>query len=270
MKYTELLSRKHHSIESLVEIMAILRSEDGCPWDREQDHHSIRNDFIEETYEAIEAIDTNDSKLLREELGDVLLQLVFHSRIEEEKGSFNFDDVIHDICVKLIHRHPHVFGDVTAETSGAVLENWDKIKKQEKIEERATITDELRAVPMSYPALMRAQKVGKRAGKAGFDFRDAAETLDKVREEVEEVAAEIDRGETDQDRISEEIGDLLLAVTNVARFTGVNCEEALTNATNKFIRRFDGVEKSVVASGKTIKNMSDSELLTLWNAQKHI
>lgn len=268
MNYENLLSKKKHDIESLKEIMAILRSENGCPWDREQDHHSIRNDFIEETYEAIEAIDNDDPALLREELGDVLLQLVFHSQIEKEKGTFDFDDVIHDICAKLIHRHPHVFGDVTAETSGAVLENWDKIKKEEKKEERVTVTDDLRAVPMSLPSLMRAQKIGKRAGKVGFDFSSTEETLDKVREEVEEVFDEISREVIDPDRVKEEIGDLLLAVTNVARFTGVNCEEALGQACDKFIKRFEGVENCVISNEKDMKTMSDSELLALWNAQK--
>lgn len=269
MKFEHLLSQDRYTIESLLEIMAILRSENGCPWDREQDHHSIRNDFIEETYEAIDAIDNDDAVHLREELGDVLLQLVFHSRIEEEKGTFTFDDVVHDICVKLIYRHPHVFADTSVDSSEAVLVNWDKLKKEEKKEERKTVTDELRCVPMAYPALMRAQKIGKRAGKVGFDFSNVTDAFEKICEEVDEVSEELNKSELDKERLSEEIGDLLLAVTNVARFTGVNCEEALGKACNKFIDRFDGVEKAILADGKIIQNMSEPDLLALWNAQKH-
>ncbi len=267
-KATEILSQTKYTIETLRDIMALLRSEEGCPWDREQTHTSIRKDFIEETYEAIEAIDNNDSSLLKEELGDVLLQVVFHSRIEEETGNFTFDDVVSGICEKLIHRHPHVFGDVLVDSSDAVLDNWDKIKKQEKSEERTTITDELRAVPPSLPALMKAQKIGKKAGKFGFDFSSAADALEKVFEESKEVSDEIGRDIQDHDRISEEIGDLLLAVTNVARFTGVDSEDALNKACDKFITRFESVENEAILSQKDIKNMSEDELLTLWNDAK--
>ncbi|MBE6715188.1 MAG: nucleoside triphosphate pyrophosphohydrolase [Ruminococcaceae bacterium] len=267
-KSEELRCLDRYDINDLCDIMTLLRSENGCPWDREQTHKSIRKDFIEETYEAVEAIDRDDPHLLREELGDVLLQLVFHSEIERESGNFSFDDVINDICVKLIYRHPHVFGNVTVENSGEVLDNWDKLKKEEKKEERATVTDELRAVPASLPALMRAQKVGKRAGKVGFDFRDALQAMDKVREEVDEVSEELERLSLDKERISEEIGDLLLAVTNVARFTGVDCEEALGKATEKFISRFEGVESATEKCGKCIKNMSETELLSYWEAEK--
>lgn len=266
-QYEEMLSKEKHDIEDLKNIMAILRSEEGCPWDREQTHSSIRQDFIEETYEAIEAIDKNDSSLLREELGDVLLQIIFHSRIEEEAGNFTFDDVVNDICKKLIHRHPHVFGDAVAADSDTVLNNWDKIKKEEK-KERDSVTMELRSVPPSLPALMRAQKIGKRAGKAGFDFKDAAEAMEKVHEEVAEVTEELEREEIDKVRMTEEIGDLLLAVTNVARFTGVDCEIALGQASDKFIRRFEGVENMAKTINKSISDMSDEELLTLWNAEK--
>ncbi len=264
----ELAKKERYDIECLKDIMAILRSENGCPWDKEQSHRSIRNDFIEETYEAIEAIDKDDMTLLREELGDVLLQVVFHSQIENEKGTFSFDDVVNDICAKLVHRHPHVFGDVVAETSGAVLANWKLIKGEEKKAERVTVTDNLRAVPASYPALMRAQKIGKRAGKAGFDFANAAETLEKVREEVDEVAAELKNSDANKARISEEIGDLLLAVTNVARFTGVDSEEALNKASDKFIGRFEKVERFALDKGAHIKDMSESELLSLWISAK--
>ena len=149
-----------YSFEDLITVVEVLRSEEGCPWDREQDHKSIRRDFIEETYEVIEAIDTENPELLREELGDVLLQVTFHAQIETEIGRFTIEDVANDICVKLIHRHPHVFGDVQADTSEKVLSNWEKIKSEEK--ERVTVTDKLRAIPPMLPALMRAERSARR------------------------------------------------------------------------------------------------------------
>ena len=264
----EISAEKKYTIDTLCDIMALLRSESGCPWDREQTHASIRKDFIEETYEVVEAIDKDDSALLREELGDVLLQVIFHSRIEEEAGNFSFGDVVSDICAKLIHRHPHVFGDVSVGSSDEVLQNWDAIKKQEKIKERATVTDELRAVPPALPALMRAQKIGKKAGKVGFDFSCASDAMTKIFEESKEVSDEIECSPIDNDRIVEEIGDLLLAVTNVARFTGVDCEVALNKACDKFIRRFESVENDALAAGKDMKSMSEDELLSLWDSAK--
>lgn len=264
----EIMSSEKYDIGTLRDIMALLRSDNGCPWDREQTHSSIRRDFIEETYEAVEAIDKNDIHLLKEELGDVLLQVVFHTQIEEENGSFTFDDVVSGICEKLIYRHPHVFGDVTVKDGDEVLDNWDKLKKKEKESERATVTDELRAVPPSLPALMKAQKIGKKAGKVGFDFATVSDALEKVFEEAEEVRDELEVTPINNDRITEEIGDLLLAVTNVARFTKVDCEDALNAACNKFIGRFEKIESHVLDLGKNIKNMSDEELLDLWNNAK--
>ena len=170
-KIEALLTKERYSFGDLVDIVEILRAPGGCPWDREQTHASIRKDFIEETYEVIEAIDKNDKALLREELGDVMLQVVFHAQIEREEGAFDVDDVANDICAKLIHRHPHVFGDVKAETSEKVLDNWEKIKGEEK--SRVTVTDKLVAIPPMLPALMRASKVGKKA--ACFDFADEYE-----------------------------------------------------------------------------------------------
>lgn len=267
-KPEEILSRKSYDINTLRDIMMLLRSENGCPWDKIQTHTSIRRDFIEETYEAIEAIDREDPTLLCEELGDVLLQVIFHSQIEEEKESFSFDDVVSGICTKLIHRHPHVFGDLTLESSDAVLDNWDKIKKAEKRKERVTVTDELRAVPISFPSLMRAQKIGKRAGKAGFDFGNCADAFDKIYEEADELKAELSADVPDNTRVRDELGDLLLSVTNVARFLDIDCEEALGLACEKFISRFEGVENKAISAGKDIKDMSDSELILLWNDEK--
>lgn len=252
-----------YCFDDLVLVMEMLRGEGGCPWDMEQTHKSIRNDFIEETYEVIEAIDTENSELLREELGDVLLNVVFHARIEEEVGAFDMDDVVNDICVKMIHRHPHVFADVSVENSADVLKNWDKIKGEEK--QRVTVTDKLRAIPPMYPALLRAQKVGKKA--KCFDFANADEVYLKIAEELEEVKAADASGDAAQ--IEEEIGDLLLTVTSLARKLGVNSEEALFHATEKFINRFERLENAVIDSGKNIEEMSMPELDAVWDALKH-
>ena len=259
----ELLSKDRYSFDDLVRVVEILRSDIGCPWDREQTHKSIRKDLIEETYEVIEAIDNEDPELMREELGDVLLQVVFHARIEQEEGRCDIDDVANDICVKLIHRHPHVFGNVVAETSEKVLSNWEQIKSEEK--ERVTVTDKLRAIPPMLPALMRAEKVGKKA--SCFDFPTAADVMDKVGEELCEVSDAIDEG--DKAHIEEEIGDLLLTVTSLCRKIGVDPEVALNKATDKFIDRFDTLEKAILERGGDIKNMKMSDLDAIWEEIKH-
>lgn len=255
-----LLAKQTYTFDDLVDVVVVLRSENGCPWDREQTHSSIRNDFIEETYEVIEAIDTADPVLLREELGDVLLQVVFHARIEEEEGRFTMDDVANDICKKLIHRHPHVFGDVYADNSAQVLQNWEAIKSDEK--QRLTVTDKLKAIPPMYPALLRAQKVGKKA--ACFDFADAEQARDKVLEEVREVMEVVE----DPAEAEKEIGDLLLAVTSLARKLGVNAEEALFHATNRFIDRFEQIELAVTAQGLDVMTADRDALERIWDENK--
>ena len=252
-----------YTFDDLVTVVELLRSEGGCPWDMEQDHKSIRNDFIEETYEVIEAIDTEDPVLLREELGDVLLQVVFHARIEEEQDVFGIEEVAGDVCAKLIHRHPHVFGTVEVENSAEVLKNWEAIKGEEK--QRITVTDKLRAIPPMYPALMRAQKVGKKA--ACFDFGSAEEVYAKLDEEIVEVKAAAASG--DQDAVAEELGDLLLTVTSLARKLGVKSEEALFHATNKFIDRFEKVENAVIEAGKDMETLTMTELDAIWDGIKH-
>lgn len=262
-KIKELLSRERYHFDDLVTVVEVLRSEVGCPWDREQNHKSIRKDFIEETYEVIEAIDTDNPELLREELGDVMLQVVFHARIEEEQESFNIDDVANDICVKLIHRHPHVFGEVIAETSEKVLSNWEKIKSEEK--ERRTVTDKLRSIPPMLPALMRAEKVGKKA--SCFDFENREAVMDKVCEELCELNEAIEGGE--KSAIEEEMGDLLITLTSLCRKLGVEPEVALNRATDKFIDRFSIVENAVIDAGKDINTMSMSELDAIWDEYKH-
>ena len=258
-----LLRKESYDFEDLIVLLEVLRSEEGCPWDREQDHKSIRKDLIEETYEVIEAIDTDNPVLLREELGDVLLQVVFHAQIEREKDVFDIHDVANDICVKLIHRHPHVFGNVVAETADKVLSNWEQIKSEEK--ERVRVTDKLRAIPPMLPALMRAEKVGKKA--KCFDFTDEWEVIFKVDEEMEEVRDAIEKG--DPAEIEEEMGDLLLTVTSLCRKLGVDPEVALNRATDKFIDRFDLLERLTEEQGMSINDTSSEILNRIWDENKH-
>ena len=257
-----LMSKDSYSFDDLRLIVSLLRSKQGCPWDMEQTHKSIRNDFIEETYEVIEAIDTENPELLREELGDVMLQVVFHAQLEDEKNVFDIDDVSNDICKKLIHRHPHVFGDVRVDGSREVLSNWDKIKSEEK--GRATYTDKLKAIPPMFPALMRAQKVGKKA--SCFDFNSLEEVYSKIYEEIDEVK-EAEKHKN-HDEIEEEIGDLLLTVSSLSRKLGINSEEALYKATNKFIERFATVENEAVSMGKSMDEIDNGELNAIWDKIK--
>ena len=259
-----MLNKERYSFGDLVDIVRMLRGEGGCPWDREQNHKSIRDDFIEETYEVIEAIDTEDPELLREELGDVLLQIVFHAGISSDDDQFNIDDVTDEICRKMIYRHPHVFGNVNADTSEEVLRNWEKLKSEEK--KRATVTDKLNAIPRQLPALMRATKVGKKA--SCFDFPDKESVIKKLYEEISELESAINNG--DKDNMYEEMGDLLLTITSLCRKIDVNAERALNDATDKFICRFDKVEKKVIEENKDIKNMENSELDNIWEQIKHI
>ncbi len=225
----ELLEEKKHDFDSLVSVVRILRAPGGCPWDREQTHKSIRGDFIEETYEVIEAIDTEDPVLLQEELGDVLLQVVFHARIAEEDNEFLLDDVIHDITAKLIHRHPHVFADVVADTSEEVLINWEKIKTEEK--NRVGISGALTSVPPSLPALMRAQKLMKRAGKSDI-HPESGELAEALRAASSAVSSALEGG--DADGIAEAIGKLSFLTAAAGQFFSVSTEEALTKENTRF------------------------------------
>lgn len=256
----ELLSKKQYDFNDLVNIMKILRGENGCPWDREQTHRSIRRDLLEETYELIEGIDKDDAEIIREELGDVLLQVVFHADISEENGDFNILDVCTDLCGKLIVRHPHVFGDVAVSGTDNVLANWDAIKRQTK--NQKTDTQALRSVTTAMPALMRADKLGKKARKVGFDFDDADEAMQKVVEEVNEVSEALKLG--DKKSIDEEFGDLLLAVVNAARLAGVDAEQALYNANEKFLSRFEKVEELCIASGRSMTDTPREDKERFW------
>lgn len=255
--------KERYNFEDLCLLASLLRAEGGCPWDREQTHKSIRKDIIEETYEVIEAIDKEDATLMREELGDLLWQIVFHAELEREEGRSDMNDIIHDICAKLVHRHPHVFGNVVANTSDAVLSNWEKIKTEEK--QRNTVTSKLESVPPALPALMRAQKVGKRA--PFFDFPDAASVMDKLDEEIAELKSAVDEG--DAAAIDEEFGDVLFTAVSLARKLGLDAEESLTRATNKFIKRFAALEEEVLKEGRDITTLTMAELDAIWDLIKH-
>jgi tetrapyrrole methylase family protein/MazG family protein len=257
--------KDRYNIDDLIEIVAILRSENGCPWDKVQTHESIRKDFIEEVYEVIEAIDLKDSELLKEELGDVLLNTVFHAQIETENQNFNFDDVCNDICQKMIVRHPHVFGNVSADTTEKVLNNWDKIKMDTK--GQTTYTETLESVAKSLPALMRAEKVGKRASKANFDFANADDTLTSVKSELVELEKAMQ--DDNKENIYEEFGDLLFACTNLARKLGIDSERALYDATDKFTKRFSKVEVLSRLNGNDMKSLDIYQLDALWQQAKN-
>lgn len=255
--------KDHYTVQDLVDIVRVLRAPGGCQWDAQQTHQSIRRNFLEEAYEVAEAIDQNSTEHLQEELGDVLLQVVFHTSIEEDAGHFHLDDVADGVCKKLIFRHPHVFGDVTVSSTGEILANWEELKKKEK--GQATQADAVDAVARSLPALWRAEKVQKKAAKVGFDWDRVDGAVDKLSEELDEVKEAI-QGRGDP---AEELGDLLFAAVNVARFLKVDPEDALQAACDKFSARFRRVEEEVTAQGKQMEEMSLEELDAIWNAIKH-
>lgn len=250
----------------LISIMEKLRGEDGCPWDKEQNHETLKKYLVEESYEVLEAIDEKDDIKITEELGDVLLQVVFHATIGKEDGYFNINDVIQGICNKMIQRHPHVFGNISVNTSEEVLANWDDIKKEEK--GIATLTEEMEHIAKSLPALIRAEKVQSKAKKVGFDWDRVEDALDKVFEEFNEVK-EVYNGEN-RARILEEIGDLLFAVVNTCRFLDINPEEALNKTSDKFIKRFEFIEKSAGEKGLKLEEMTLKQMDELWNIAKSL
>lgn len=248
----------------LVDIMDKLRSIDGCPWDREQTHESLKQYLLEETYEVIDAIDSGDLWSLEEELGDLLLQVVFHACIANENGYFNINDVTTGISNKLISRHPHVFGDIDLDSSDEVLVNWQEIKKEEK--GIKSYTDAMERIPKVLPATMRATKVQKKAAEVGFQWDDVNGALEKLHEEIEELKEIIDS--KDEEKLTEELGDILFAIINVARYIGVTPEFALTNTTDKFIRRFEFIETQAEEKKERIGQMSLENMDKLWEMAK--
>lgn len=258
------VEKENYRFDDLVEIVKMLRAPDGCPWDKVQTHKTIRNNFIEEVYEAIEAIDTDNTELLKEELGDVLLQVVFHTQMEEEVGTFNIDDVADGICKKLIIRHPHIFGNVKADNADEVLKNWDAIKMKTK--SQASQGEVMQGISKALPSLIRSSKVQHKASKVGFDWSDVDGALNKVDEELAELREAIASG-NDSNK-AEELGDLLFAVVNVSRFIKADAEEALYNACEKFINRFKQVEQLAKERNIDMSHTNLSELDSLWDEVK--
>lgn len=251
-------------INDLIALIDTLRGDDGCPWDREQTHESLKDAIVEESYEVKDAIEKEDDDALIEELGDVLLHVIFHSSIGKEDGYFDFNDVILGIYNKMIERHPHIFGEENIDTSSEVEKSWDEIKKEEKGFE--TVTQELEGVAKALPALIRAHKIQNKARKVGFDWDNVEDASKKVIEELNEVLEVYNT--KDKDRITEEVGDLLFACVNVSRFLEVNEEEALNKTIDKFIKRFSYIESAALKNNKTLKEMTLQEMDELWNEAK--
>ena len=254
----------NYTLEDFKNIIKRLRSENGCPWDKVQTHETLKEAMIEEAYEVLEAINKNNIENLKEELGDVLLQVVFHSQIEQEKGNFELSDVINGISQKMIYRHPHIFGEQKADTADKVLQNWEELKKKEK--NYKTQTEVMKNIPDVLPALTKAKKVQKKARDVGFDFTDVKQALQKVHEELYELEETLEQSQQKQE---EELGDLLFAVVNVSRFLQLNPEFALTKAIKKFINRFECVEQIALMDKRSLSDMTLEELELFWVQAKH-
>lgn len=262
----EFVLKDKYNIDDLVAIIKVLRAPGGCPWDREQTHESIKKNFIEETYEVVEAINKQSTDMLREELGDVLLQIVLHSEMESENGNFSFDDVVNDIVQKLVVRHPHVFGEVVANNTAEALNSWDAVKLKTKGQKNQT--ESMLSVPRELPALMRAQKIQHKAAKIGFDWDNVGGAVDKLYEEIDELKTAMEQGK--RFGIEDEFGDVLFSCVNIARFIDVDSEEALTASTDKFMSRFSLVEQMASEQGIDMKSSSIEELDRLWDKAKKI
>ena len=260
------MSAPSRGFGDLVAILHRLRAPGGCPWDAEQTHDSLRPYLLEEAYEVLEAIDGGDDEELRDELGDVLLQVVFHSELAEERGAFAIGDVIEGICAKLVRRHPHVFADTSVDSSADVVRNWAAIKKEERAERSKPAGSAIDGVPRALPGLARAHRIGEKASSVGFDWSAAHEVREKVAEELAEADAAAASG--DLEAFSDEIGDLLFAVGSWARLSGVNAETALEKALAKFSLRFRSLEQSLAAQGREMKDSSPAELEEAWQAAK--
>lgn len=260
------MSTNPSSITELLTIMATLRNKNGgCPWDIEQNFATIAPYTIEEAYEVSDAIAKNDMPALKDELGDLLFQTVFHAQMASEAGHFTFDDVVKNVCEKMRRRHPHVFGDADVKTADAQIENWEVIKAEERAKKN-TGAGALGDIPAALPELMRAQKISKRASRVGFDWPDISGVIEKVEEELDEVLAAASQGDTDA--VAEEMGDLLFAVTNLSRALDVDAEEALRRANRKFTRRFEHMEAALKARGQRMEELDIDALEQLWQHAK--
>jgi tetrapyrrole methylase family protein/MazG family protein len=251
------------NIARLLRIMARLRGPGGCPWDREQTHQSIRHNLIEECYEALDALDAGNTDAFKDELGDLLLQVVFHAQMASEDGKFDFDAVAKSINEKLVRRHPHVFGTTKANNSAEVLQQWETIKKSEK---SATSIVHLEDLPKHLPALLKADKVQRKVARVGFDWKRVKDVIAKVEEELREVKSAL--ASKNRKHFEEEVGDLLFAVVNLARFENLQAEELLNRSTAKFVKRFQAIEKAVHISGRRLEDCTLAELDALWESAK--
>ena len=258
-------SKSRYGWEDFLEIMRLLRGPGGCPWDAEQTHGSIRRNFLEETYEALDAIDRDDSADMCEELGDVLMQVAFHAQIEAERGRFAMEDVVDGVTKKLVYRHPHVFGTARVDGSEEVLANWEVLKRKEK-GQRST-ADAIEAVPHTLPALWRAEKTAGKTAKAGFDWSSPLGALEKLEEELGELRRALESGQTAEGPhgVREELGDLLFAAAKLAQMVSVDPEEALHLACDKYSRRFRRVEG---LADKPFGEYTEAELVSLWRSSK--
>ena len=256
-------NQERFSLEPVVDVMARLRSPGGCPWDAEQTHATLRRYIIEEVYEVLEAIDEQDPHHLCEELGDLLLQIVFHARMAEENNDFSMQDVVDTVTEKLIRRHPHVFGDISVQDAAEVIVNWDAIKRREKKVKPQSALD---GVPKGLPALLRANKLQLKAAKVGFDWDDIEPVWAKVAEELAELREAVETG--DKVKMEDELGDVIFAAVNLGRFLGVEAEVALNGTNNKFVRRFQQVEAAVRAKGLKWKELDLAAMDELWEAAK--
>lgn len=255
-----------NELRRLIDIVERLRSPSGCPWDREQTHASLLPCLLDETYEFLEAVDENDQEKMREELGDLLLQVVLHSQLEKEAGTFTIDDVARGISEKLIRRHPHVFGTVKVGSPDEAIGNWERIKREENGKKRRRyLVDD---IPEALPALLRAEKIQRRVARVGFDWQEAAPALDKVEEEFNEFRQAVESGDTAG--VAEELGDILFALVNVARHKGICAEEALRAANRKFARRFRFVEDACCRADIDMQKASLDELDRFWEEGKKI
>ena len=255
-------------VRRLGAIMERLRSEDGCPWDREQSHRTLRPYVVEEAYEVCEAIDREDWDELRGELGDLGLQIVFHAALARREGRFDIDDVYRGICEKLVRRHPHVFGDVRADDAGTVLKNWEAIKRAEREAKggEEALVSALDGVPKALPALQRAHRLQAKAARVGFDWDDLAPVWSKIHEEIEEVRAEHEAG--DAEKLEGELGDLFFALVNLTRFLGIDAEQALHAANGKFDRRFRAMEARLAARGLKMQDLKLPAMDAVWDEIK--
>jgi len=253
-----------NNFSKLVNLMATLRGPAGCPWDREQTHESLKPFLIEECYEVIDALDVGTPGMVREELGDLLFQIIFHARIAEEKGAFTIADVISAIVEKMTRRHPHVFGEEKMSTAEEVLATWEEIKKKEKThQERTSLLD---GVPQGLPALLRAQGIQKRAARVGFDWRELGEALPKLDEEIEEFKQSLKS--KDASAIEDELGDIFFMLVNISRFLEINPEDALRKTISKFIHRFRFIEERAANAGRSLNDMTLEEMEALWQQAK--